>query len=182
MRSVQLKRREIALLGVLGLVVAGVSFLWLRGPARPLAAAPPAPGPSSVEELPRIDLARLTQDRPGSPVGRRDVFEFGAPPVKEPPPPPVFTPPAATVGTPTPGPLSPVTPRLPTLNVRYIGSLESSRGLRVAVLLTDRNEILTGQAGEVVANRYRIVKIGFESVDLQEVGTGETRRIPLRGN
>ncbi len=179
----QLKRREIALLGVLGLVAAGVPFLWLRGPAPPLAAAPPAPGPSSVEELPRIDLARLTQDRPESPVGRRDVFEFGAPPVKEtPPPPPVFTPPAATVATPTPGPLPPTTSRLPPLNVRYIGSLENSRGLRVAVLLTDRNEILTGQAGEVVANRYRIVKIGFESVDLQEVGTGETRRIPLRGN
>jgi hypothetical protein len=73
-------------------------------------------------------------------------------------------------------------PRLPPLNVKYVGSLERPPGLRVAVLLTDRNEILTGQAGEVVANRYRIVKIGLESVDLQEVGTGETRRIPLRGN
>jgi hypothetical protein len=54
--------------------------------------------------------------------------------------------------------------------------------LRVAVLLTDRNEVLTGQAGEVLANRYRIARIGFESVDLEEVGTGQVRRLPLRGN
>jgi hypothetical protein len=50
----------------------------------------------------------------------------------------------------------------------------------VAVLITDKNELLTGQAGEVLANRYKIAKIGLESVDLEEVGTGQTRRIPLR--
>jgi hypothetical protein len=48
------------------------------------------------------------------------------------------------------------------------------------VLLTDRNELLTGQAGEVVANRYKIAKIGLESVDIEEVGTGQVKRIPLR--
>ncbi|MFN8096071.1 MAG: hypothetical protein U0599_28300 [Vicinamibacteria bacterium] len=53
--------------------------------------------------------------------------------------------------------------------------------MKVAILLTDRREVLTGQAGEVVANRYRIAKIGLESVDLEEVGTGQSRRIPLRG-
>jgi hypothetical protein len=68
------------------------------------------------------------------------------------------------------------------LSLRYIGSLENARGLRVAVLLTDHNEVLTGQAGEVLANRYRIARIGFESVDLEEVGTGQVRRLPLRGN
>jgi hypothetical protein len=51
----------------------------------------------------------------------------------------------------------------------------------VAVLLTDKNELLTGQVGEVVANRYRIGKIGFESIDLEDVTPGSTRRIALRG-
>jgi hypothetical protein len=181
MRSVPFKRKEIALLGLLGLVLAVVLFFWLRGPSRPLAAATTPAGTVSAEDQPRIDLARLTQDRPETEVGRRDLFEFGAPPVKETPP-PVHTPPPVMVATPPPGPPPPTIPRLPPLNLKYIGSLERLPGLRVAVLLTDRNEILTGQAGEVLANRYRIVKIGFESVDLQEVGTGDTRRIPLRGN
>ena len=178
MRSVPFKRRDIALLGMLGLVLAVVLFFRLRGSSPPLAAATTAAGPGSVEDLPRIDLARLTQDRPETEVGRRDLFDFGASPVTETPP-PVHTPPPVLLATPTPGP---TIPRLAPLNLKYIGSLERAPGLRVAVLLTDRNEILTGQAGEVVANRYRIVKIGFESVDLQEVGTGDTRRIPLRGN
>jgi len=182
MRSVQLRRRQIILLGLLGVAFAVAAFLWLRGPSRPLAAAPAPSG--SIETLPRIDLARLGQERSDTQVGRRDLFEFGAARGKDTAPPPdtVFTPPPPPPPTPTPGPPVPIAPRLPPLNVKYVGSLERLPGLRVAVLLTDRNEILTGQAGEVVANRYRIVKIGLESVDLQEVGTGETRRIPLRGN
>ena len=34
----------------------------------------------------------------------------------------------------------------------------------------------------MVANRFRIVKIGLESVDIQEVGSDQVRRIPLKGN
>ena len=48
------------------------------------------------------------------------------------------------------------------------------------MLVTDKNEILTGKVGEVVANRYKIGKIGFESVDLEDVTSGQKRRIPLQ--
>jgi hypothetical protein len=85
----------------------------------------------------------------------------------------VATPPPIT--TPTPPPLGP-------LNIKYIGQFEGRRGLKVAVLMTDRREVLTAQAGQVVANRYRIVRIGIESVDVQEVGSDQVRRIPLKGN
>ena len=71
---------------------------------------------------------------------------------------------------------------LPPLNLKFIGSVGNAEGVKVAVLLTDRNEVLTGQSGEVVANRYRIARIGIESVDLEDVGTGQSRRIPLKGN
>jgi hypothetical protein len=50
------------------------------------------------------------------------------------------------------------------------------------VLLTDRNEVVTGQTGDLVANRYKIVRIGFESVEVLDVGSGQTRRIPLKGS
>jgi hypothetical protein len=73
-------------------------------------------------------------------------------------------------------------PPLPPLNIKYIGVLENKRGLKVAVLMTDRKEVLTGQVGEVVANRLKIVRIGIESVDVQEVGSEQVRRIPLKGN
>jgi hypothetical protein len=66
------------------------------------------------------------------------------------------------------------------MNLKYIGSLDNSRGIKVAVLMTEKSEILTGKVGEVVANRYKIDKIGFESVDLKDVTSGQTRRIALR--
>ena len=49
------------------------------------------------------------------------------------------------------------------------------------MFLTDKEEVLTGQAGQLVGNRFRIVRIGLESVDIQEVGSEQTRRIPLGG-
>jgi len=93
------------------------------------------------------------------------------------------------VATPPPGPAGGpgaesalATPSLPPLKLTYIGSVENKAGVKVAVLLTDRREVLTGQAGQVVANRYRIARIGLESVDLEDVGSGQSRRIPLKGN
>ncbi|HEU0105192.1 MAG TPA: hypothetical protein VFT38_03420 [Vicinamibacteria bacterium] len=168
-----------------GLAVAAaavVGFMVLRNPAPAVAPsasaaeAPKAPGRRDPD-LPRIDLARLDRPRPAAGIGRRDLFDFAAPPPTPPPPvrsapPMVETPPPVTA--PTPPPLSP-------LNIKYIGAFEGKKGLKVAVLMTDRKEVLTGQAGEVVANRYRIVRIGLESVDVQEVGSEQVRRIPLKG-
>ena len=167
-------------------VVAAVSVGWIVlrdsteavAPAARAAEAPKAAAPAGPN-LPRIDLARLDRPRPASGVGRRDLFDFATPPPTPPPPmpsaPPVMaeTPPPVTI--PTPPPLAP-------LNIKYIGAFEGKKGLKVAVLMTDRKEVLTGQMGEVVANRYRIVRIGLESVDVQEVGSEQVRRIPLKGN
>ena len=171
-----------------GLAVAAaalVGFMVLRNPAPAVAPsasaseAPKAPGRRDPE-LPRIDLARLDRVRPASGVGRRDIFDFGAPepvpmPKVAPAPPPVEAAPTAPPVT------APPVPSLPPLNVKYIGAFEGKRGLKIAVLMTDRKEVLTGQAGEVVANRIKIVRIGLESVDVQEVGSDQVRRIPLKG-
>ena len=147
-------------------------------PAASAAEAPKGTG-RREPDLPRIDLARLDRPRPASGIGHRDLFDFATPPPTPPPPlpsaPPVVeeTPPPVTIPTPPP---------LPPLNIKYIGAFEGKKGLKVAVLMTDRKEVLTGQVGEVLANRYRIVKIGLESVDVQDVGSEQVRRIPLKGN
>jgi hypothetical protein len=70
---------------------------------------------------------------------------------------------------------------LPTLDLRFIGSADNGQGVKVAVLLTERNEILTGRVSDMVVNRYRIVRIGVESVDLEDSLGGGSRRLPLRG-
>ena len=138
--------------------------------------AGPPPSP-----LPVIDFARIANPAPAPGLGTRDLFDFAAPPPPPMPSPVPETPeeiaareapPPVTVPTPTP---------LPPLNVKYIGAVER-RGVKVAMLMTDRGEILTGQVGEMVGNRFRIVKIGIESVDVQQVGSEQVQRIPLKGN
>jgi hypothetical protein len=171
-----------SLLAVLALAVLAAGWLWL---ARDDAPASPAPARGSraargrAVEIPRIDVARLTEPRPPASVGKRDLFAFGAGPGK---PADAESSPPLTTTTATPVTLPAGPPPAPPMNLKYIGNLESKQGLKVAVLLTDRREVLTGQVGELLANRFRIVKIGLESVDIQEVADGRVRRIPLRGN
>jgi hypothetical protein len=173
------KRREKVLIGALAVILVSVAYFRLRSSPLSPTAVRRAEAASPAETVPRIDLARLGQERPETTAGRRNIFDYGVPPTPPPTPPPPVTAPSVTEETaPTPPPV----PRLPPLNLKFIGSVENAKGVRVAVLLTDRNEVLTGQPGEVVANRYKISKIGFESVDLEEVGSGQVRRIPLRGN
>jgi len=165
-----------------GAVAALLAWAFLpagrSGAAAPVRAGERRAGGTPAEAaLPVIGFDRVARSQPEPGLGTRDLFDFGVPPAPPVPvtmatPPPVFSPPPVTLPTPPP---------LPPLNIKYIGAVER-RGVKVAMLMTDRNEVLTGQAGEVVGNRVRIVKIGLESVDIQEVGSDQVRRIPLKGN
>jgi hypothetical protein len=174
------------LLGLLAVAAAVVFWPQLSGssaaPAVLSRSRPAAPLPP----VPRINLARLEEDRAEVAVGRRDLFAYGLPdPGEYEPPPEAATPAPAMTPAPATGPYGgPAGGRaaLPPLNLKFIGSVGNAEGVKVAVLVTDSNEVLTGQAGEVVANRYRIAHIGIESVDLEDVGTGQSRRIPLKGD
>lgn len=180
-----LSRREKGLLALVAVAASLLLLLRFNSPAgTPAARARTEPLPPPV---PRIDLARLSAERPEGSAGNRDLFRFGssaryeeddedeAPQASGALPTP---PPSLAVDT---APAPPVI-SLPPLNLKYLGSVENRAGVKVAVLLTDRKEVLTGQAGETVANRYRIARIGLESVDLEDVSSGQSRRIALKGN
>jgi len=166
------------------LAAALLVVLRLRNPAgTPAARARAEPLPPAVA---RIDLARLSAERPETSAGKRDLFRFGAASRDEED---GAEPAPADAHAPAPMPTPaidtaylPPAPSLPPLNLKYLGTVENRAGVKVAVLMTDRREVLTGQAGEMVANRYRIARIGLESVDLEDVGSGQSRRIPLKGN
>ena len=180
------KNRRLVYGAVAGLALALAVYSLTRG-NRASAVSLSLPGlttraPKTAQgELPRIGLDRLQQPHGGIELGKRDIFDYGPPPAtpKPPPPPP----------TPVPSPPSEeelaarAAASLPPITMKYIGTLEDDkRGLKVAVLLNERKEVLTGGVGEVLANRFRIVSIGLESVDLQDMGSNRVQRIPLRGN
>ena len=147
------------------------------GPATPVRAGERSRSGPAESPLPVIDFARIANPPPAPGLGTRDLFDFAAPP---PAPVPSGLPQSAQRDDPPPITV-PTPPPPPPLNIKYIGAVER-RGVKVAMLMTERNEVLTGQVGETVGNRFRIVKIGLESVDIQEIGSDQVRRIPLKGN
>jgi hypothetical protein len=174
----KLNPREARLVALTAVVLALMIAVRLRATSGSPGAAGGSAADTKVDDLPRIDLKRVDAAPHASKAGERDIFEFGPAPETEAPPPPVME------ATPVPmvnlEPTPPTVPTLPPLNLKFIGSLDNARGMKVAVLMTDKNEILTGKVGEVVANRYKIGKIGFESVDLEDVTSGQTRRIAMK--
>lgn len=177
-----LSRRERGLLALVAAALAVLVFMRFRDPARMPAAR--ARAEALPPPVPRIDLARLTAEHPESTAGRRDLFRYGSASRRDLDEDEV---PVARVEV-APRPVVPVdagpppAPSLPPLSLKFLGTVENKQGVKVAVLLTDRKEVLTGQAGETLANRYRIARIGLESIDLEDTASGQSRRIPLRGN
>ena len=174
------KRNQVRVGVAAAALLAVALYLWMRpappaAPARAAAAGRREAAPKD-SRVPRIGLDRLSKAAPTEPTVTRDPFIVKPPPT--PPPPPE----TQIAAIPTPDPNATPTPiPLPPLNVKYIGSLQTQKGLRVAFFQTEKKEIVTGQVGEVVMNRFKVVKIGYESADVQEVGAEQVRRLPLRG-
>jgi hypothetical protein len=174
-------RGQIAVVGIL--LVAGAVSLYRGLRPRPEAArhvdSKGANLAESTEDVPEIGLARLdalTLAPPG------EAEAMGAQPVPEPTassslPPPSSTPAGLGGG---PGDAGGGV-ALPPMNVRFLGAVQAREGVWVAALLTDRKELLTGKEGDTVGNRFRIVKIGIESIDLLDVTSGRQRRVRLGG-
>ena len=133
----------------------------------------------SVQES--VDLASLLSEIPEYRGSGRNLFDFGTLPVVAPttretsPPPPPRT---------TRRSLAPTT-SAPRVDLKFAGYVETKtvggETKKYAVFL-DGSEILTGAEGDLVANRYRIVQIGLESVTVGLPGSNDTQRIPLRSN
>ena len=143
----KLSRREIALVAVLAIAALAAGNALLRRPGGGTALRPRAAGTTApLPPVPRIGLDRLDRAIGVDDAGRRDLFAYGSRTEAAPEPLP-------TVIVPTPPPTAAIAPgevaanegpaALPPLNLRFIGSVESARVVKVEVLVTDRREVLT---------------------------------------
>lgn len=73
-------------------------------------------------------------------------------------------------------------PPAPEINLKYIGYLNDPDG--PVSFLTDGKEVYMGRVNDIIANRYRVVRITEEGVELGYVDlkTGQNRTIPFQGN
>jgi hypothetical protein len=64
--------------------------------------------------------------------------------------------------------------------LKFTGIIESETAGRIAAL-TDCKNVFQGREGDIIEGRYRIVRIGVESIVLEDVTTGSQQTIRLSG-
>ena len=173
-----MKRRvEIIALAVLLVVAAGI-YLSSRNSVTGLpgiVAGDEKFQPLSVRE-PQLRLDELVRvqnlDYKGS---QRNIFIAT-------PPPPELTPAERqreeAQRHPTYGP-PPPPPELPlTVPAQFYGYASSKSGRRVA-FFTNGDDVLVVPEGDTFLNRFRVTKIGVDSVDVDEISSGKHAHLPM---
>jgi len=165
------------LLIVLGLAIVGfvANYMWPQAEsagvtvsaanqnrtATPRAKDTVHPGDLSV----RLDA--LDAARPGPGGSERNPFRFQ--PKAPPPPPPGAAPATTTPSTPLPPPGPPPPPPIP---LKFIGTVEKA-GLKIAAMSDCKGNTFFEPEGKVVDGRYRLIRIGLESIVMEYPnGTG----------
>ncbi|MCH9648515.1 MAG: hypothetical protein K0U98_09765 [Deltaproteobacteria bacterium] len=109
----------------------------------------------------------------------RNLWDFYVPPPPPPPPPPVRqVQPRQQQRRTAPVDTGPPPVRVPTISFEYLGSFGPKRR-RIAVF-SDRNGILNALEGTVIDSKFRVAKIGFESVYIEYVDFPEVEAKQLK--
>ncbi len=190
------ERRRQVVLAILAVVLAVVVYrLWPTtspAPGRPSnqkasgtsGAAPGQVGRGSASAAATdVHLEALEAERPKPGPHERNLFRFRE---KRPPPKPQ---PDDRVPAPLPdvpntstGPLG--QPSTPPINLKFLGTVKGQGEGRpkIAILSDGVGPPLYGKEGELVAGRYRILKIGEESIELAYADGRGRQTIRLTGS
>jgi hypothetical protein len=186
------ERRRQLILAVLAVVLVIVVYeVWPRTSTP----APPASNPRAATsagqtassgrtapgepEAPDVHLEALSAERPKPEGPDRNLFRFK--PKAPPPPPPSVTPVQAPVAAVPTGPPPP--PPLPPINLKFLGVLTQVGDTKIAVLSDGTGGIpLSGKEGDLILGRYRIMKIGVESIELAYADGRGRQTIRLTGS
>jgi hypothetical protein len=176
------RRRLLMSGGAIAVLVLAIWTMWPSTPA-PSAASPVVAaqqgGQAAPPPVPPVKLDSLTPDRPGPSDTARNPFRYQP---KAPPPRPVVSdaPPQPTISEPARPVVPPGPPPPPPIPLKFIGLLERANGVKWAVL-SDGKNVMHGREGDIVEGRYRIVKIGTESIELTHVDGRGRQVVRLTG-
>jgi hypothetical protein len=174
-------QRQLAILGVLLIALAGTLVTRLRGGSP--SSAPTTARTSAVERAPQraIPVTGLRLDLLTAPTAEqvettRNPFRFRPPP--QPPRAAVQAVPNEPVFAPVPtGPPPP-----PPIPLKFIGLLDAPARLgRLAILSDSRGGVFYGKEGDVIEGRYRVLKISTETAELAYMDGRGRQTIRLSG-
>ncbi len=186
-------RRRFVLLGAVIVTLAVAVTYRLRSPSgtpttRPSTESAASKPATPESRAPRIALDALAADRPEPGDGERNPFRFQP---KAPPPPPAGPPGSKPEtggttggGSQTAAPPAPPAgpPPPPPIALKFIGTLEGRGGIGKIAVLSDARAVYYGREGDIVDGRYRIVRIGVESIELEYVDGRGRQTIRFTGS
>ena len=162
------QKKQLAVLSVL-LLIAGVIWFFYLDHDKPIvtvAAGTTAPQLLSVEN-PQLHTDRLKRARETEYKSTgRNIFSLTPPPPPQQPPP---TLPADTSGV-TSDPAPP--PEPPKLPLKFFGYGTVPYGSARRAFFTDGEEVYVVAEGELLLNRFRILKVGNANLEFEEVSSG----------
>jgi hypothetical protein len=177
--------RRQALLAALAIVLAGVA-IWLWQGTSPTTAdgqtasnvrnaARAKQAPALAAPVVRLDSLDSPKPEPGS--TDRNLFRFK--PKAAPRPPAPVAPSAPVVPTTPP----PVATGVPPITLKFIGMWELSEQKRKIAMLTDGKGgvPIYGAEGDIVEGRYKILRIGVESIEIAYLDGRGRQTIRLSG-
>lgn len=172
--------------GVIAVLVLAIWSMWPSSPAPSASTAVPAPraaqqSRSQSAPVGAVKLDALSAERQQPSDTPRNPFRYqpkAPPPTKMAPLPP----PTNAGGT------SPALPTVPTgppppppIPLKFLGILTRENGVQWAVLSDGKSPPTFGREGDIVDGRYRIVKIGTESIELTYVDGRGRQVVRLTG-
>lgn len=179
------ERRNRLLLGALVVVLAVVLFRAFTTPAPPpptgQRAAARSDGTTAPEAAPDVHLEALEAERPAPSGSERNLFRFGR---RTPAPGSGAASSAEINDAPPPGPFAtPPVAAAAGIPLKFIGIVErTEHGDKIAILSDGRGVPFHGREGDVVAGRYRILRIGAESIEMANLDGGGRQTIRLSGS
>ncbi len=186
-------RRQALVLVGLALVLGVVTYVTSRGdsPARagPTPSNRPGTRPEKKTEPPVVDvkLELLQTEHDPLEAPERNLFRFKPKPPPAPPPRPVAPPSkpgdaASSVPVPVPVPMPTGPPPPPPIALKFIGILDApGQSPKVAILSDTRGNVFHGKEGAIIEGRYKVLKIGVESVELSYIDGRGRQTIRLSG-
>jgi hypothetical protein len=180
------RRQQVGLAVLAALLVGGAIYQFGPGTAGTGSAAsnsrgagPKARGAAPAVTAPDVHLEALNAERPTpDAVNRvkRNPFRFKP---KPPPPPPVVAPRPIV----RPGPSVPAgPPPLPRIPLKFAAVIGPANAPKIAVLLDNLGHVIYGKEGETIEGRYKIRRIGVESIEISYLDGRGLETIRMSGS
>jgi hypothetical protein len=136
----------------------------------PIAAVRASKGPNlTLDPTLRTDLLKNSEGAEYRGSGR-NIFEEQAAPLPQPT--------KTVVVTPSPTPPPPGPPPPPPIPLKFFG-FANNPGEPKSIFLAQGEDIFIGHEGEIVNRRYKIVHIGSNAVEIEDVMNSNRQSIPL---